>query len=131
MILGIGVDLLHLPRLASLVARRGSDGLAKRILSKDEHEVFVSKFLPSDEHSKEQKLMFLAKRWCIKEAVYKALFPIHKLEWKQVTVSKLQDDDLGKPVLKVKNAKTYGIKSAHVSLSHDGDYVIAQVLLEG
>lgn len=29
-------------------------------------------------------------RWCIKEAAYKALFPVHKLEWKQVTVAKDQ-----------------------------------------
>lgn len=27
-------------------------------------------------------------RWCIKEAVYKALYPVGKLQWKQVTVGK-------------------------------------------
>ncbi|KAL0077132.1 4'-phosphopantetheinyl transferase [Phycomyces blakesleeanus] len=130
MILGIGVDLLHLPRLASLVARRGSGGLAKRILSKNEHEMFTRKFPTSecrDQVVQEQQLMFLAKRWCIKEAIYKALFPVQKLEWKQVTVTKLK----GKPVVEVDNAKAYGIKGVHVSLSHDGDYVIAQILLEG
>jgi holo-[acyl-carrier protein] synthase len=36
MILGIGVDILHLPRLSSLVIRRGREKLAKRILSKKE-----------------------------------------------------------------------------------------------
>ncbi|OAD77138.1 hypothetical protein PHYBLDRAFT_108948 [Phycomyces blakesleeanus NRRL 1555(-)] len=121
MILGIGVDLLHLPRLASLVARRGSGGLAKRILSKNEHEMFTRKFPTSecrDQVVQEQQLI-----WCIKEAIYKALFPVQKLEWKQVTVTKLK--------VEVDNAKAYGIKGVHVSLSHDGDYVIAQILLEG
>lgn len=36
MILGIGVDVLHLPRLRSLLARRDPTALARRILSRDE-----------------------------------------------------------------------------------------------
>ncbi|KAI7870234.1 4'-phosphopantetheinyl transferase superfamily [Spinellus fusiger] len=130
MILGIGVDLLRLPRMSLLIAKRGREGLARRILSEEEYSVFKEKFptVPSlDQVQQERQLMFLAKRWCIKEAAYKALFPICKLQWKQVTVSKIQ----GKPVLHIENGKAYGVKSSHVSLSHDGDYVIAQVLLEG
>jgi len=36
MIVGIGVDLLHLPRLRSLLVRRNPQQLASRILSKEE-----------------------------------------------------------------------------------------------
>jgi holo-[acyl-carrier protein] synthase len=36
MILGVGVDLLALPRLRAVIARRGRDRLAKRILSTSE-----------------------------------------------------------------------------------------------
>ncbi|KAG2211900.1 4'-phosphopantetheinyl transferase [Mucor mucedo] len=120
MILGIGVDIVHLPRIASLITRRGSKVLAKRILSSREHKEFETF---TDER---QQLVYLGSRWCIKEAVYKALYPIHKLEWKQVSVIK----QAGKPDLDIVNGKLYGISKTHVSLSHDGDYAIAQVILE-
>ncbi|KAI9266077.1 4'-phosphopantetheinyl transferase [Sporodiniella umbellata] len=119
MILGIGVDILHLPRLNAVLRRRGSEKLAKRILSKAELSDFNR--LESEQN------MYLATRWCIKEAVYKALYPVHKLEWKQVTVSK----EAGKPILIIDQSKTYGIERTHVSVSHDGNYAMAQVVLEG
>ncbi|KAI8149424.1 4'-phosphopantetheinyl transferase [Fennellomyces sp. T-0311] len=126
MILGIGVDIVHLPRIASLVARKGRTRLAKRILSPSELNEFVQRF-PNEHAAVDQQVMFLGSRWCIKEAVYKALFPVHRLEWKQVTVAK----DQGKPVLHVANGQVYGIKRTHVALSHDGEYAISQVVLEG
>lgn len=83
----------------------------------------------------------------MKEAVYKALYPIHKLEWKQVSVIKKAGKMIpylcpcihisniqlaaGKPHLYILNSNLYGIQKTHVSLSHDGDYAIAQVILEG
>ncbi|KAI9489673.1 4'-phosphopantetheinyl transferase [Zychaea mexicana] len=126
MILGIGVDLVHLQRIASLVARRGRTPLATRILSPLELKEFTQRF-PHDDNAIDQQVMYLGSRWCIKEAVYKALYPIHKLEWKQVTVAKNQ----GKPVLHVANGEAYGIRRSHVALSHDGEYAISQVVLEG
>lgn len=36
MIIGIGLDILYLPRLTQLVKRRGVDGLARRILTRNE-----------------------------------------------------------------------------------------------
>lgn len=39
-ILGIGVDILHLPRLISLLSRRGSKAFATRILSSQEIRTF-------------------------------------------------------------------------------------------
>ncbi|KAG2230717.1 4'-phosphopantetheinyl transferase [Thamnidium elegans] len=120
MIIGIGVDIVHLPRIASLMSRRGSNKLAKRILSQQEYQEFGGL-------KQEKQLNYLGSRWCIKEAVYKALYPVHKLEWKQVSVIKQND----KPNLDIINGKLYGILKSHVSLSHDGDYAIAQVVLEG
>ncbi|KAL1929058.1 hypothetical protein VTP01DRAFT_2117 [Rhizomucor pusillus] len=121
MIIGIGVDILHLPRIAQLVSRRGSRPLARRILSPRELQEFDT--LPN----KKDQVRYLGSRWCIKEAIYKALYPAHKLEWKQVWVTK----EKGKPVLHVLNAQSLGIYRSHVSLSHDGEYAIAQVVLEG
>lgn len=42
MILGVGLDILYLPRLTQLVKRRGVDGLARRILTQDELKAFKS-----------------------------------------------------------------------------------------
>lgn len=39
--------------------------------------------------------------------------------------------NIGKPDLDIVNGKIYGILKSHVSLSHDGNYAIAQVVLEG
>lgn len=44
MIIGIGVDIVHLPRIAALIARRGSDGLARRILSPTEYNEFTANY---------------------------------------------------------------------------------------
>ncbi|KAL9536934.1 hypothetical protein MBANPS3_012236 [Mucor bainieri] len=143
MIIGVGVDIVHLPRIAALIARRGSDGLAKRILSTTEYTEFAAKY--KDDPS---ELRYLGSRWCMKEAVYKALYPVHKLEWKQVSVSKKagkhsaneeapckqtksEDTAVGKPHLSILNSNLYGVQRTHVSLSHDGEYAIAQVILEG
>ena len=41
MIVGVGVDILHFPRLQSLVSRRGREALAKRILHPSEFAQFV------------------------------------------------------------------------------------------
>ncbi|KAI8890464.1 4'-phosphopantetheinyl transferase [Backusella circina FSU 941] len=123
MILGIGVDIVHLQRIRALVARRGSEKLARRILSVKELAEFQSKF--TQVHH-DHAVMYLGSRWCVKEAVYKALYPVHRLEWKQVSVIK----EAGKPGLEIENSAAFGIKKAHVSLSHDGDYAIAQVILE-
>lgn len=57
MILGIGVDIVHLPRIASLITRRGSQGLAKRILSSREQKEF-ERF--TDER---QQLVYLGSRY--------------------------------------------------------------------
>ncbi|KAI8972057.1 4'-phosphopantetheinyl transferase superfamily [Mycotypha africana] len=132
MILGIGVDIVHIPRIAALITRRGKDRLAKRILSPVEWNEFESQFLTSsslltDQLRQQKELTFLGSRWCIKEAVYKALYPTKKLEWKDVTVSKILD----KPSIHIVNGELYGVQKAHVSLSHDGEYTIAQVVLEG
>ncbi|SAM01515.1 hypothetical protein [Absidia glauca] len=153
MILGIGVDILHVPRIVKLTSRSGLKPFARRILSIKEHEEFYQRFPKRTEPDnsgtlQDRELLYLGSRWCIKEAVYKALFPVGKLQWKQVTVEKdngnldlldrgkvvlerlYESITVGKPVLSIDNASSYGISRSHVSLSHDGEYIIAMVVLE-
>lgn len=110
-ILGIGVDLLVTSRLENLIARRGVDRFAKRILSPCEAEDFVFN---------KDKLGFLASRFAIKEALFKAASTdLIRLQWKDVTVSK---EASGKPVAIID--PKYQM-SSHISISHDGGHLVA------
>ena len=55
---GIGIDILHVPRLKALARRRGPARLAERILSVPEHALFAE--LPEGSEAKTQ---FLAVRY--------------------------------------------------------------------
>lgn len=51
MIIGIGVDIVHIPRITALIARRGQDKLAHRILSPIELKEFQTQSLQSSSTS--------------------------------------------------------------------------------
>ncbi|KAG9291075.1 hypothetical protein G9A89_012947 [Geosiphon pyriformis] len=72
--------------------------------------------------------VFGRNRWTLKEAAYKALYPHYRLTWKDIIVTKKDE----KPHLFFLDSKKIGITTinAHVSVTHDGEYVISQVLLE-
>jgi holo-[acyl-carrier protein] synthase len=59
MLLGVGTDILHLPRLKALIGRRSQGLLARRILSTHELEVFAS--LPDCDAAR--RVRFLAVRY--------------------------------------------------------------------
>ena len=54
---GIGVDLLHIPRISALISRRGEGALAKRILSTEEWQEFRERG-----NTQQQAIQFLAVR---------------------------------------------------------------------
>ncbi|KAF7301333.1 4'-phosphopantetheinyl transferase [Mycena indigotica] len=112
-ILGIGVDVLHLPRIFNLIKRYPSR-LHSRILSAQE-----LLDLPGNHES---RLRFIAVRWAVKEAAYKAFYPHLRPSWKDLTLRK----DGPKPKLELKE----WAGRIHVSVSHDGEYVFASVLVE-
>jgi holo-[acyl-carrier protein] synthase len=60
MILGIGVDIVHLPRITALIARRGKERLARRILSPTELIEFQTRF--STLMSGNEELRYLGSR---------------------------------------------------------------------
>ena len=81
-------------------------------------------------------------RWTAKEALYKALYPHRKLSWKDIELlPSSTNHSLGAKLhAKFTNAApitlddmqcTLSTIKSHVSVSHDGDYVIAMVLVEG
>ncbi|KAF9226505.1 4'-phosphopantetheinyl transferase [Gyrodon lividus] len=134
---GIGVDLLHVPRMVALIERRGPARLASRILSPSELGDF-RRLRPDKLDAKGQRApieaatRFLSVRWAVKEAAYKALYPL-KPTWKDLIYTTFDIQTGSKPALVLHH--NAGIVSSplprlHVSVSHDGEYIIANVVAE-
>lgn len=124
MITGIGVDVVTLSRVRDTHNRFG-ERFARRILSADEMIEYAAAKHPE---------RFLAKRFAVKEAAVKALGTGERagVLLKDFSVT---HDKLGKPCLYIageaaRRCERDGIISNHVSLSDEGDTVVAFVVLE-
>ena len=117
MIYSIGIDIVHIPKFKKAVERWG-DKLKKRIFTKGELAYCeIRRF--SEQH--------LAARFAAKEAFIKALG--RGVVSKEIDGTNNSD---GRPYILL-NSKSPIQNSellTHLSLSHDGDYCIAQVILE-
>ncbi|MDR4532240.1 holo-ACP synthase [Glutamicibacter sp. PS] len=115
MIVGIGVDIVDVPRFGTQL-EKGS-GLLERLFTESERP------LP---------LRSLAARFAAKEAISKALGAPAGLNWQHCTIVK---DEAGAPQVSLcgtvlERAEAMGITNWHLSLSHDGDMAIAMVVAE-
>jgi holo-[acyl-carrier protein] synthase len=124
MILGIGTDLLDAERIRSGLARFG-EPYAERMLAPAERAGYAASRDPA---------RFLAKSFAVKEAFAKAagtgLRPPVTLH--HIAVLR---DALGKPYIECAPElaawlATRGVTGHHVSLSDEGDLVLAFVILE-
>jgi holo-[acyl-carrier protein] synthase len=116
MIVGVGIDVVEIARLAQALTR--TQGLANRLFTNGELGLPVRS---------------LAARFAAKEAVAKALGGPRGLLW---TDAEIVTDPLGRPALQVYGtvadaAARLGVRHWHVSLSHDGGFATAVVLAEG
>ena len=121
MVVGIGVDVVEVARLARAVTR--TPRLADRVFT-DAERLRGDGSLRSWEG--------LAARFAAKEAVAKALGSPRGLRWRDAEVVV---DERGRPSLRVHGevervAAELGVTRWHVSLSHDGGVAVAQVLAE-
>ena len=115
MIVGIGVDIADISRVEK--ALRRTPALATRLFAKGEQDQSVSS---------------LAACFAAKEAVAKALGGPDGLLWTDVEVV---HDRRGRPLLEVSGsvaeaAARLGVRSWHLSLSHDGGLCVAMVVAE-
>lgn len=128
-IVGIGVDLIHLPRLAKLLARRpGGEKrvhhFGRRILCRSEQDELrdISNAETARLHT------WLAVRWAAKEAAYKALYPHLRVRWSDLHVDKARGV---KPAMRFSAESEVPVAARpglDLSISHDGDYVVAFVV---
>ncbi len=122
-IVGIGLDLVKISRIEAIV-RRWQDRFLHRVFTEDERQVSFGRAWP---------YASLAGRFAAKEAMLKALGTGWSagVSWQDIQVL---NDIGGKPVATARGrtgalAQQAGVTRIHVSLSHDGDYAIAEVIL--
>ncbi len=124
MIIGIGIDIIDIPRVKKIAEEFGED--------------FVSKIFADNEiaycKAKKTPEINLAARFAAKEAFLKALGTGLRggIDWKDIQIV---NDDLGNPFICLEgNAKKLaakrGIVTTHLSISHTSEYATAMVVLE-
>ena len=125
MIIGFGIDVVSVPRMALALSRSG-ERLPLRLLREREFELFLRR--RSSPH-------FLASRFAACEAVAKAFGTGigARLAWRDI---ELCHGDNGAPSLllhgrAVELARERGVAHCHLSLSDERDLVLAAVILEG
>ena len=112
MIVGIGIDLVDVPRFETKLSTIGE-------------RVFTTAELQARPES-------LAGYWAAKEAVIKAIGNPEGFNFQEVEVVK---DEHGKPHIQVAGktkelTEAMGISKWHLSISHDGQMAIAMVIAE-
>ncbi|WP_338980579.1 holo-ACP synthase [Spiroplasma endosymbiont of Lasioglossum malachurum] len=102
----VGIDIIEVNRIENI------EEFAKRILSKKEIILF-------NQYSLQRQQEFLAGRWALKEAIFKAL-PQEKLTFKNIDISYNQ---YNQPITIIKNYQLL------LSLSHNETNAIAIVIV--
>jgi holo-[acyl-carrier protein] synthase len=124
-ILGIGVDLVHIPRIRQAI-ERWQERFLDRVFTADE-VAYARRRRDPAEH--------LAARFAAKEATLKALGTglTMGVRWREMEVRRARG---GPPTLSLSGrtaaiGTARGVRALHLSLTHDGDYALAQVVAEG
>jgi holo-[acyl-carrier protein] synthase len=124
MVYGIGVDIVKIGRFEDALERWG-DRLRTRVFTPQELSSCRSKTRPA---------RHLALRFAAKEAFLKALGRgmFQGIAWHDIEIT---NDHSGRPHMKVRGkaerlCREKGIREIFVSISHEAEYGVAQVLLE-
>jgi len=122
MIVGTGIDVVHVSRLETWLSNRK---LMERFFHTDEIEAALSRG--------KSAALSLAARFAAKEAFGKALGTgLKGIALRDIIV---RNNDSGKPELQVTNTALFafecsGAKKIHLSMTHERDNAIAVVILE-
>lgn len=117
-VVGVGIDIVDVARLERALSRTPS--MTARV------------FVDGEVAYASGSMQRLAARWAAKEAVAKALGGSSRVRWREIEVVVADD---GRPSLVVTGhtaevAAAAGIRSWHVSLTHDGGVAVAVVVAE-
>ncbi len=114
MIVGIGVDIIEIPRIRKAVETWG-DRFLSRVFNSEEIAYAQLYNMPYPHY---------AGRFAAKEAIYKALGD-KSLTWKDLTI--INDAD-GRPSCRLRNNNFKGF--IHISISHSKFYAVASAVIE-
>lgn len=129
MIIGIGVDLAQIAEIGRLAEVTG-DSFLRRTFTEEEREEVQRRA------TKEARLEYYAARFAAKEAVFKALAP-HTPEkgfdFRHVCTLNRED---GSPYVKMTDwmreiCAEAGVRDLHISITTEGEYAAAFVVVEG
>lgn len=124
MIIGIGIDLVDVRRIEAIIFR-WQERFLKRVFTDREIHYCNNKKNPAQR---------FATRYAAKEALVKALFPkgTEGINLRDIEI----DEKEGRPLVNLydnvqEQVGSLGVKKIFVMLSHDGNYGVANVVLEG
>jgi len=124
MIFGVGIDLVNIPRMEAVLKRWG-ERFVNRVFTGQEARTCYPRVHPAAS---------FALRFAAKEAFSKAIgLGMRKgIRWRDIEVFHLPE---GRPTLKLKGrsfetCSEKGITRIHLSLSDEGEYAAAVVILE-
>lgn len=124
MIVGTGIDIAEVPRIADSIERFG-DRFLNRIFTEGERRYC---------DSKANRVERYAARFAAKEAAMKALGTgwRHGIRWRDIEVTR---EPSGKPTLRLSGvarefADRMGVRHISLSITHSGNVALAQVILE-
>lgn len=123
MIYGTGIDIVKTQRIRE-AAERWGDKFLERVFTHDEIGYA---------YKKKDPFLSLSVRFAAKEAFIKALSHDQNIPLLDIEV---RNQDNGRPMLELHGKtkeflKQKEIRSIHLSLSHEKDYCIASVVIEG
>lgn len=129
MIIGVGADLVSVSKFAERLASQPA--LRERLFT--DAELALAARRAEGEGGVQAEAKTLAARFAAKEALAKALGDPAALSWREVAVVHEQN---ARPKLELSGAsllavRAAGAKELHLTISHDGDFALAFVVLEG
>lgn len=121
MIIGTGIDIVEIDRIEKLYSRYG--------------EKFLKKFLRAEEitaYSGKRFIQFLAGRWAAKEAFWKAAGCRGMFSPLSIVISSGNKPSIAIYSKKIRSElEKRGMKRIHLSISHERNYAVAMVIIEG
>jgi holo-[acyl-carrier protein] synthase len=124
MIIGTGIDIVDISRFERFI-QEGNDAIFRRLFTEEEIEYCGGK---------KRSAQHFALRFAAKEAFLKAcgLGLRQGMSWHDIEVV---HDRFGKPELRLSGEAhrisfDMGLRNSFTSLSHDGNYAVAMVILE-
>ena len=125
MIVGTGIDIVEVERIESMIEKHGTSFLSR---------TFTEQEICLGQNKGLSKSTYYAGRWAAKEATAKALGCGFSKDCNFLDID-VANDSNGKPILSLTGpaaarAEQLGVKSLHITISHENAYAVAMVILE-